>query len=144
MSEFNWLCWRLAEHFGIDAPPLVRAEALRSAVREALTLMSIDEVLARLIDDGPLTGARSPYAVLIGRARQLSEDVRLRTRMAEEAAESRRWAEINRAARRGETLRELVDQGVMFLDEVEELLATEFANEDIRAFALDALRGGPS
>jgi hypothetical protein len=144
VTEFERLCLKLAEHFDVYAPRLVRAEALRSAVRDALALMTINEILMRLIDDGPLTGARNPCAVLIARARQIGEDAQLQAHLAEEAAESDRWQAIDRAVQRSSTLRDLVDRGLMFLDEAETQLATEMADEDIRAFALDALRGGPS
>jgi len=144
VSKHIWLCRELAEYFDLDLPLLLRAKALRSAVRDALVLMTIEDVLARLIESGPLTGARRPYAVLIARARQLGDDSRLRAHLVEEAVDSDRWHAIDRAVHWSGTLRDLVDRGEMFLDEAEERLAREFPDEEMRAFALAAFRGGPS
>lgn len=138
------LCLKLAESFDLDYPLLHRAKPLRSAVHDALGLMTIEEVLDRLLEQGPLTGGRKPYGVLIWRARQLAEDARLRARASEEAASSKRSKQIDRAVHRGQTANDLVRRDEQFADEAERELVREFADEELLAFALDAFRGGPS
>lgn len=141
MSPFERVAVALAEHFGLDAVLLIRAKALRLGVEGALEFMDENKIVERILVAGPLTGASNPYGVLIARTRQLANDETQRSRLAEDRAEERRWKRVDAAARRGETLRDLVERGDLYTDEAADLLRGELADEDLRSIAIAALEG---
>ena len=57
------------------------------------------------------------------------------------AAEQARWAMVDRAVRRGETLADIVTNERALPDEAEAMLDAEFADEDLRDIAFVAFRG---
>jgi hypothetical protein len=134
----------LALHFpGINAALIASRLPFRAAVDGALAVMGEDTIVAAVIDMGPLDGARRPYAALIARVRELPALEDARVRLADEGAEARRWRRIDTAAKRGETLRQLVDAGRLHDDEAAEMLRREFPNDvDLRGIAEAALAGG--
>ena len=134
----------LAREFPCVNPALLaRRPAFRSALADALAVMSETEVVERVTTLGALTGARDVCAVLIARLREIRALDEDRRRMADETAEAARWAGLDRAARRGEALRALVDRGDLYADEAADVLAREFSDDDLRSIADAALsRGG--
>jgi hypothetical protein len=130
----------LAERFGeLDASMLAGRPAFRAALAQALQYLPESGVVDEVVALGHLAGARSPYGVVISRLRQLPELAAERVRLAEEIAEAQRWRLLDVAARRGETLRELVEAGDLFCDEAVGMLVGEFADEQLRATAVAAL-----
>lgn len=141
MSPVEYLAVKLAEHFpGIDAAVLARRSSFREAVAAAFEVAPSEVVLAEVVKLGSLTGARNPYAVLIFRLRELPAALIDCTRLSDEVDEGRRWAAVDRAAHRGETLRELVDRGELFPDEAVSAVAREFDDADLRGIAAVALQ----
>jgi hypothetical protein len=104
--------------------------------------MDEEAVVAEIVALGHLVGARSAYGVVIARLRQLPELVAERASLAEEVDERYRWRRLEIAARRGETLRALVDSGRLFPDEAALMLSREFPDGDLHAVATAALVGG--
>ncbi len=142
MNAVERITVELAGHFAIEPVPLINASAFRYAVKEALSVMTEEKVIAGIVALGLLRSARDPYAVLIGRARRLVDDATIRTRLVSEQAEAARWRLVDVATHRGETLRALVDRGGCFVDEAHGCVQREFADEDLRAIALAALEKG--
>lgn len=70
MTVADTITAALAREFPISARLLARGPAFRSAVDEALVVMTADELLRRVVEGGGLAGARNPYGVIIGRIRQ--------------------------------------------------------------------------
>jgi hypothetical protein len=139
----------IAVALGVAFPQLnVRAMAARppfvAAVDDALAAVGgdADAVVAFVVARGTLAGAQNPHAVVVARLRELVAIERKRRALVDEAAEARRWAALDRAARRGETLRALVDRGDIFADEASGMLAREFDDDDLRGIAAAALAGG--
>lgn len=133
----------LAELFGLDPSRIGRPDVFADAVADAVAVLGspgavLDEVAAL----GPLRGARDGWAVLLGRLRRIPADHAERRQVAEYRAEAARWRAVDRAAKRGETLRVLIAQQAMFDDEARDQVAVEFADPDLRAIALAALDGG--
>ena len=135
----------LAELFGLDPSRIGRPDVFAAVVAEAVAVLGapgavLDEVAAL----GPLRGARDGWAVLLGRLRRIPADHAERQQVGAERAEADRWAAVDRAARRGETLRALVARGLMFADEAAEQVAAEYRDPELHAIALAALDGGAS
>jgi hypothetical protein len=120
---------------------LARRPPFRAALAGALAVMPEEEIVPQILALGGMIGARSPYAVVIARLRELPAIAADRGRFADEDAEARRWAAVDRAAKRGESLRLLVDAGTIFADEAAHLAASEFPDDDLRAIAEAALGG---
>lgn len=134
----------LAQHFPpLDAGLLASRAAFRAALVDVLRFMGEDAAVAEIVALGPLAGARSPCAVLISRLRDLPGLVGERTRLVDEAEEAQRWRRLGVAARRGETLRALVESGDVFDDEAIGMVEREFGDDaEVWAVADAALRGG--
>ena len=142
MSAPERVAAHLAREFPeIDAALLARGSAFRSALAAALATMTEAEVVESIVSLGALAGARNVYGVLIARLRELPTIAADRGRFAAEDAEERRWAAVDRAAKRGESLRRLVDAGTIFADEAAHLVASEFPDDDLRGIARAALGG---
>lgn len=133
----------LAERFGLDPSRVGRPDVFARAIAEAVGVLGspaavVDEVAAL----GPLRGARDGWAVLLGRLRRIPADHAARRQVAEDTAEASRWKAVDRAVRRGETLRALVARGDLFDDEAASAVAAEFTDDELRGIALAALTGG--
>ena len=122
---------------------LARRPPFKDALARALAVMPEEEIVPQILALGGMIGARSPYAVLIARLRELPVLVEERRRLADEESEGARWRRVDAAARRGETLRALVDAGTIFADEAEHMLADELPDDELRGIARAAL-GGPA
>ena len=140
---------RIAVALGAAFPELdVRAMAHRppfiAAVGDAVTALDgdADTVVAFVVNRGTLAGARNPHGVVVARLRELVAVERDRRAVVDEREEARRWAAVDRAARRGETLRALVERGDLFADEAGAMLSREFEDDDLRGIAAAALSGG--
>lgn len=143
MTRAERLAYALAARLdGLDAAAMAAHPAFRKAVAAALAVADELAVVEQVAALGGLAGARNPHAVVVSRLRELPQLAEDRRRMADEQAEARRWAAVDRAARRGETLRALVQRGDLFADEAERLVASEFADGDLRGIAETALAGG--
>lgn len=127
----------------VQAVRLARAFAFRSAVYGALVFMTEPKLVAEVMAGGSLRGAVNPYGALIARVRLVPELARENARLADEQAQAKRWRQVDRAARRGETLRALVDRGDLWPDEAAEQLGADFTYDaDLLAIARAALTGG--
>lgn len=146
MTPAERVAGALAERFEmLDAPAMVRVPAFCASARTALAAAgSVDAVVHEVASLGPLSGARDPHRVTVARLRQVPALVADRARLLDELAEERRWAALDSAVRRGETLRALVDRGALFSDEAVDTLRRELADDDLRAVALAALEGDKS
>jgi hypothetical protein len=135
----------LAERFdSLDVAKAIRVPAFCDAVSSALRVVDGDvtALVDEVADYGELAGARSPYRVVVARLRWIVEDVPERVRHADERAEAVRWARVDRAAKRGETLRALVERGDIFCDEALGMIGQEFAgDDDLAGIARAALEG---
>jgi hypothetical protein len=136
----------LGERFDVlDSAAMGEHPAFRCAVADALALVGDeDAVVAQVVRLGPLTGSHDPHRVVVSRLRRVPGLAATRRRIAEELAEERRWAAVDTAARRGETLRALVERGALFPDEAVDVLRRELVDPDLSAVALAALTGGRS
>ena len=133
----------LAQRFGLDASRMRQARYWDMAVANAVALMPASAVVAELVEWGDLRGARNPWGVLLSRLRELPSVIDERERRREELAESARWRKVDRAVKRGETLRALVGRGDLRLDEATEQLGADFQDDrDLFAIAQAALTGG--
>ncbi|MGO9560961.1 MAG: hypothetical protein ACLPYW_17990 [Acidimicrobiales bacterium] len=141
MTDAQYIAIEIADAYGLDPVRFMRASAFLAAVAEALKAMSADEVVAQVRAEGPLTRLVKPYGGVIARIQRLPEDHVLRQRIVADKVEAARWKAVDKAARRGETLADLVATEQLYADEAEDMLTAEFADEDIRAIALEALRG---
>lgn len=142
MTAAERIALALAERFdGLEVPAMAHHSAFRQAVDGALAVLDEETVVARVVAQGPLTGARNPHAVIVARLRQLPALEGDRHRLMDDHEEARRWAAVDRAARRGETLRALVERGELYPDEAAGMLAREF-DDDLRGMAAAALIGG--
>jgi len=133
----------LAQRFGLDPERIARLDVFAAAVSDAVAALGspalvVDEVVAA----GPLRGARDGWSVILGRLRRIPADHAARRQAQEDRAEIKRWAAVDRAVRRGETLRSLVERGVEYEDTALEQLAAEFPDSELRAVAVAALTGG--
>jgi hypothetical protein len=103
--------------------------------------MTPGEIVDAVLAEGRLIGLANPYGGLIARIRKLPENLALSRQFTDGEIERARWHAIGNAARRGETLAALVNSEDVFADEAEQVIASEYADEELRAIALDALRG---
>jgi len=133
----------LAGRLGLD-PARVRWHArFAEAVAEAVAALgSPGAVVDEVVQLGELRGARDPWGVVLDRLRRIPADHAARRQAQEDRAEIKRWAAVDRAVRRGETLRSLVERGVEYEDTALEQLAAEFPDSELRAVAVAALTGG--
>ena len=128
----------------LDAVAMAAHLAFVKALAAALAVADEDAIVAQVVAQGGLAGARNAHAVVVSRLRELPRLAEDRRRIADELAESARWVAVDRAARRGENLRQLVERGDLFVDEAEDLVADEFDDADLRGIATAALTGaGP-
>jgi len=135
----------LAERFGLDPAGIARPDVFAAAVADAVAVLgSPDAVVDEVVSGGPLRGAQRGWAVVLDRLRRIPADHAARQRVDEDRAEIKRWAAVDRAVRRGETLRSLVERGVEYEDTALEQLAAEFPDPELRALAVAALTGGGS
>jgi hypothetical protein len=126
----------------LDVIAMRRVQAFRVAADEACRVLGgVGAVVAAVGAYGELAGCRNPHAVLVSRLRWIVEDAAERRRLADEADEAARWAQVDRAAKRGETLRALVDRGELFVDEAVGMIAHEVPDEELRCYAMAALEG---
>ena len=140
MNRAERVAFAITERFDeIDAVAMAAHPAFQKALADALDVLDEAGVVAEVVAGGTLAHARNPHAVIVFRLRRLPELVANRDRLTGEVAEERRWAEVDAAVRRGETLRALVDRGALFPDEAQETLRRELADEELRAIALAAL-----
>lgn len=133
---------RLGAHFGLDSLRIGRPAAFEVAARAALAVTTPAVVVEIVADLGPLGGVRQPWGVVLHRLRRVPELVATRQRAQEDRTEAARWASLDRAARRGETLRALVERGVLFVDEAETMARREFPDPDQASVALAAVTRG--
>ena len=142
MTGAERIALALAQRFPeLDAALLARRPPFRAALADALAVMSEAEIVEHVTTLGALTGARNGYGVLIARLREIRALDEDRRRMVDEEGEAARWRRVDAAARRGESLRQLVDAGTIFADEAAHLVASEFPDEDLRGIARAALGG---
>jgi hypothetical protein len=141
MTGAEFIAIELADAYGLDPVLFMRASAFLSGVGNALQVLTPDEVVRGVLDQGGLAGLVKPYGGVIARIAKLAEEQAWRTRLTDDTAELARLAMVDRAAHRGETLADLVANQQLYGDEAEDTVASEFADEEIRAIALDALRG---
>ncbi|MDA8037632.1 MAG: hypothetical protein M0Z69_00435 [Actinomycetota bacterium] len=123
MDGFENVAAQLAERFGLDVALLLDAGAFRAAFVAAVRHMSADAFVAGIVESGPLTAARNPTAVVIGRARRLVAGVELRARIEGELADARRQEREKAAARYRQLLASLIQAGEITVDEAREELA---------------------
>lgn len=144
MSELERLAAALAERFPqLDAPAMCHVPAFVSAAAAALRAVgSVEGVVREVGALGDLEGARRPHAVITARLRQVPALLADRARLLDEGAESKRWALVDRAAQRGESLRALVDAGQLYGDEAADMLRRELADPGLLGIAVAALEGG--
>jgi hypothetical protein len=141
MTDAECIAIELADAYGLDPVRFMCASAFLSAVGKALEVMRPDEIVRGVLDQGGLAGLVNPYGGVFARIAKLAEEQAWRTRLTDDAAELARLEMVDRAAHRGETLADLVANEQLYGDEAEDTVAAEFADEEIRAIALDALRG---
>jgi hypothetical protein len=89
----------------------------------------------------PLRNARQPWGVVLHRLRRVPELFAAHHRTQQDRAEAARWAGLDRAARRGETLRALVEHEALFSDEAAAMVEREFTDPELAAVALAAISG---
>ena len=143
MTRSEAVARALAERFPeLDAAAMGRHPAFAKAVTAALAVADELAVVEQVAALGGLAGARNAHAVVVSRLRELPALDADRRRLTDEAAEVSRWAAVNRAAKRGETLRAQVERGDIFPDEAVHILAREFDDADLRGLAAAALAGG--
>lgn len=141
MKDAEHIAVELADAYGLDPVRFMQASAFLSGVGKALRVMTVDEVVRGVLDQGGLAGLTNPYGGVFARIAKLAEEQAWRTRLTDDVAERARWAMVDRAVRRGETLADLVNNEQLFPDEAEAMLDAEFADEDLRDMAFVAFRG---
>ena len=145
MTPAGRVAWALAEQLGeLDPAAMGRHPAFREAAAVALAVVDEAALVEQVVRQGGLAGSRNAHAVIVGRLRQLPSLAAERRQVADDRAESARWRRVDAAARRGETLRALVDAGSIFADEAMSMLASEFGDDDLRGIASAALTGRSS
>jgi hypothetical protein len=134
----------LGERFPeVDVPKFRRHPAFRRNGAAALaSLGGVAAVVGEVSAYGGTAGAADIHRVLVARLGWAVEDAAAHRKIVEDRSEADRWAAVSRAAKRGETLRALVDRGDLFLDEAVASLAREFLDDDLRGLAEAALTGG--
>ncbi|MGO9196851.1 MAG: hypothetical protein ACLQK4_06955 [Acidimicrobiales bacterium] len=141
MTDAEFIAIAIARKYGLDPVMLIRASAFLGAVHDALQLMSPEELIAAVVAPGGLQGLDNVYGGVIARIRKLPENKALRDRISRDETEKEHWLQLGRAARRGQTLGELVAAGELFADEAERMLESEFGDPEVRAISLEGLRG---
>jgi len=143
MSAARRLAQALADQLdGLDPVLLARRAPFVAAVSAALGVVDEAKLVALVVESGSLAGSRLPYGVVISRVRDVPRICAERRQVANDRSEAGRWQAIDRAARRGETLRALVARGLMFEDEAAEQVAAEYPEPELHAIADAALTGG--
>ena len=127
MTDAEFIAIELADAYGLDPVRFMRASAFLTGVGKALQVMTADDVVRGVLDQGGLAGLVNPYAGVFSRITKLAEEQAWRVRLTDDEAEAI-W-------------REGVGFPGDYGDEAEDTVASEFADEEIRAIALDALRG---
>lgn len=145
MTAVERVAFALAQRFPeLDAVAMAAHLAFVKALAAALTIADEASVVEQVVAMGSLFGARNAHAVVVARLRALPRLAEDRRRIVAALTESARWVAVDRAARRGENLRQLVERGDLFPDEAERMVASEFADDDLRGIATAALTGaGP-
>jgi len=136
MTEDHYLgvAFELVRALGqAEARKLARAVAFQRAVDAALAVMDEQRLVAEVVGAGPLTAARNPYGVLIGRVREAGsapfEDTAAPISPQDDGA--RRW---------GSRLGAMVRVGALAMDAAAAELGTE-QDPVVRKVALDAFSG---
>jgi len=142
MTPAHLVLDQLAERFGLDRTRIGRPELFLRAIDEALRFGDVSFVVGEVEAFGGLAGVREPWGVLLRRLRDIPALADERGRITADDAEARRWAAVDRAAKRGETLRALVDRGDLYADEAADMVAREIPDDELRAIAVAALEGG--
>jgi hypothetical protein len=145
VSEAERIAWAVADQLdGLDAAAMGRHPAFQRAVEDALRVVDERGIVEAIVAQGPLAGARNPHAVVVARLRQLPALAAERARVVDVRAEDARWQAVDRAVKRAQTLRGLVDAGTIYADEAARWLAEEFSDASLREIAEAALAGGRS
>lgn len=141
MSDAEYIAIEISREYGLKAVLFIKARKFQAVTAAALEVMTAEEVVDGVFEGGGLNGLVNPYGGLISRIEKLVEAHALSRQLSEDAAERATWAARGRAATRGETLADFVNNEQLFTDEAEALLEAEFADEDLRDIAFDAFRG---
>ncbi|MDA8314738.1 MAG: hypothetical protein M0010_06125 [Actinomycetota bacterium] len=143
MTAAERVAWALASRLpGLNAAAMSEHVAFVRALHAALAIADEQSIVAQVVALGGLQAARNPGAVVVARLRQLPALAAKGKRIADEATEVARWRRVDAAARRGETLRELVAAGTIYPDEATRMLREELPDHGLRAIAEAALVGG--
>lgn len=143
MTAAERIAWALADQLGgLDAAAMAARPPFVRAVAAALAVADEAAIVEQVVGMGTLAGARNRHAVVVDRLRAIPSLVAARRQVADERAEAARWCQVDRAARRGESLRALVDRGDLFGDEAQGMLRREFEDDDLLGIGLAALAGG--
>jgi hypothetical protein len=137
---------QLAQRFGLDCSRIGRPDVFTGAIASALVLMPASVV----VDEVAALGSRvrtdrdpSGWGVVLARLRRLPEVCQARAQVLDEQAEAKRWRSVDMAAKRGETLRALVERGDLTRPEALEQLGADFSDDaDLAAIAAAAVTGG--
>lgn len=142
-ADADFVLTQLAQRFDLERGRLRCPGAFEQAITAALALVPASVLIDEVAGLGGLGAARDPWAVLLSRVRRLPEFLGELGRQREEQVEAARWQRVDRAAKRGETLRALVARGDLGLDEAGEQLGADFQSDsDLLAIARAALTGG--
>jgi hypothetical protein len=133
----------IAQLHGLKTRRLLCTTAFKGAVLDALEVMTEDELLKEVSEQGGLKGARCPYAVLISRIQKLPSEFDTEGRLKLDLAEARRLRQIDGAVERARDLSDVVARGTLVHEEAARMLAAEFA-DDLLALAMAVLEGGAS
>lgn len=141
MTDAELVAIRLGRAYGLQAQRFLDASAFLGAVAAAIKVVTADQIVEMVSEQGPLTGLNNPYGGLIARIRNIPADIAVRRRLASDEIERERFAAFGRAARRGETLAELVNRGDLDPEEAQTLVRAEYLDQELLDVALDAVRG---
>lgn len=142
MTVYDRIAVTLAAQFPqINPATLARARAFCLAVDRALGWVPEGELVAHVVDGGPLTGARKPYGALIARVQHLPGEIEHHESLVNDLDEAAHWRQLDKAAQLGLTLRDLVTRSELFEDEARERIADEFDDPRLQDVAMAALLG---
>lgn len=140
MSDYRRLCTQLAQQFNLDSLLLARSGTLHLAFDELAPVMTVDEIVHRVVQAGSLSGAINPYGVAIDRVQRLARDLADREiEPSEQGLNTQLPVAEREAIRRGETLAMQVRRGHIDRQDAERTIEIEFVVPAYRALALQAL-----
>jgi hypothetical protein len=128
----------LCRHYGLSPRVLRTSPVLPGAIAAALSCLDAGSIVARIVDRGPLTGARDPYALLVARARQLVSDIEADAQATAEETARRSAAQLEGAVRYGRLLAGLVTAGEIDAADLPAVVESNLADPDLAAIALAA------